>query len=77
MAFFAIGVPATLVVPAMCAVLIYKAMPGHVAEIIPLLLPSLAIAAISLAFSTLPGLGTALDPRVSATALAPPRLHPA
>ena len=60
MGFFAIGVPATLVVPAMCAVLIYKAAPGHLAEIIPLLLPSLAIAAISLAFSALPGLGTAL-----------------
>lgn len=58
--FFLIGIPATLVVPALCLILLHLALPVPPSQAVTLVVPSLAIAALAIAFSAPLGIGTAL-----------------
>ncbi len=58
--FFLIGVPATLIVPAMAFVLFGRALEGDFLSIAPLLLRTVKFAAAALGISLLPGTGAAL-----------------
>ena len=58
--FFLVGIPATLVVPALCLILLRLALPVPPSQAFPLILPSLVIAVLALGFSAPLGIGTAL-----------------